>query len=202
MSLSENLCLQPCLSPPVSCSTHLRIPHQRFTASLHQSHTNERHYTLQSVWFKNDLESFPSAARNGKLPRDKLRIHLQYSKDIKGFKLCIGFIGSVRTTEKLSIRCEISITEREARELLWSRDRRQLLRYAAEHAYAACLGARLLRLPVTDLPSSRATLLSACTDIPDVLENQQITFFPFSPPHINSPCTAKLNSKQKYFFFL
>lgn len=99
-SLSENLCPQPWLSPPVSYSTHLRIPHQRFSASLHQSHINERHYTLQSVWFKNDLESFPSAVRNGKLPRDKLRIHPQYSKDIKGFKMCIGFIGGVGTAKK------------------------------------------------------------------------------------------------------
>lgn len=65
--------------------------------ALHQSHTNERHYTLQSVWFKDDLQSFPSAARNGNLPRDKLRIHLQYSKDIKRFKLCIWGVG-VRTT--------------------------------------------------------------------------------------------------------
>ncbi len=67
--------------------------------ALHQSHTNERHYTLQSVWFKDDLQSFPSAVRNGNLPGDKLRIHLQYSKDIKGFKLCIGGVG-VRTTKK------------------------------------------------------------------------------------------------------
>lgn len=68
--------------------------------ALHQSHTNERHYTLQSVWFKDDLHSFSSAEGNETLPRDKLRIHLQYSKDIKGFKLCIGFIGGVRTTRK------------------------------------------------------------------------------------------------------
>ena len=26
--------------------------------ALHQSHANERHYTLQSVWFKDDLQSF------------------------------------------------------------------------------------------------------------------------------------------------
>lgn len=68
--------------------------------ALHQSHTNERHYTLQSVWFKDDLQSFSSAEGNETLPRDKLRIHLQYSKDIKGLKLCIGFIGGVRTTRK------------------------------------------------------------------------------------------------------
>lgn len=68
--------------------------------ALHKSHTNERHYTLQRVRFKDDLQFFPSAVRNGNLPRAKLRNHLQYSKDIKGFKLCIGFIISVRTTKK------------------------------------------------------------------------------------------------------
>lgn len=40
------------------------------------------------------------AARNGNLPRDKLRIHLQYSKDIKGFKLCIGGAGTTKKKKR------------------------------------------------------------------------------------------------------
>lgn len=43
---------------------------------------------------------FPQQRGMENLPRDKLRIHLQYSKDIKGFKLCIGFIVGVRTTKR------------------------------------------------------------------------------------------------------
>lgn len=66
--------------------------------ALHQSRSNERHYTLQSVWFKDDLQPFASAVSNGNRPRDKLWIHLQYLKGIKGFKLCIGGV-AVRATK-------------------------------------------------------------------------------------------------------
>lgn len=52
-----------------------------------EPHTNERHYTLQSVWFKDDLQSFPSALSNGKRPRDKPRIHLQNSKGHQSFQI-------------------------------------------------------------------------------------------------------------------
>lgn len=89
---------------PLSASLPLNplenSPPQVLGNALHQSHTNERYYTLQSVWFRDDLQSFPSAVKNENLPSDKLWIHLQYSKDIKGFKLCIGFIVSVKTTKK------------------------------------------------------------------------------------------------------
>lgn len=99
MSLSEKF--MPTSMPLSSClllNPLENSPPKVLWYAMHQSHTNERHYTLQSVWFKDDLQPFASAARNRNLPRDKLGIHLQYSKDIKGFKLCIGGV-AVRTTE-------------------------------------------------------------------------------------------------------
>lgn len=112
--------------------------------ALHQSRTNERYYTLQSVWFKDDLQSFPSAVKNENLPRDKLRTHLQYSEDIKGFKLCIRIHRRCKKhKERFLSDVDISITEWEACELLWSWNQWQLSWYAATHAHAACLGVYL-----------------------------------------------------------
>lgn len=137
--------------------------------------------------------------RNGNLPRDKLRIHLQYSKDIKGFKLCIGFIVGVRTTEKRFYQMWNFHREWEVCELLWSENQWQLSRYAAEHAYIACLGAQLLHLPVIDLVLTQTSDLCVRTVyIPNVPElADSFLHCTISAPRIIFPCTAILNSKQK-----
>lgn len=148
--------------------------------ALHQSHTNERYYTLQSVWFKDDLQSFPSAVKNENLPWDKLRIHLQYSEDIKGFKLCIGFIIGVKTTKKGFYQMRnfhnrvrgmwvIMILQSMAAFMICSR--------ACIRCMFRC---QLLRLPLGDLVPTPASLLSVyAQDITNVLELEQITFSHF-----------------------
>lgn len=83
---SSGLLLKPLENPPT-------------TAAVHQSRPNERHYTLQSVWFKDDLQPFASAARSRKT---FLEISSESICNIqttsKGFKLCIGCVavGSVQ----------------------------------------------------------------------------------------------------------
>lgn len=144
--------------------------------ALHQSHTNERHYTLQSVWFKDDLQPFPSAVRNGNLPRDKLRIHLQYSKDIKGFKLCIGGV-AVRTTKigfylmwnfhnRVRGLWVIMIPESMAAFMICS--------WACTHHVSSCLVISCVYLPPT-WPDTSVPAVCRHTDVPHVVELEPIT---------------------------
>lgn len=164
--------------------------------ALHQSHTNERHYTLQSVWFKDDLQPFPSAVRNGNLPRDKLRLHLQNSKDIKGFKLCIGGV-AVRST-KIGFY------------LMWNYHNRVrglwvIMIPESMAAFMICSWACTHRmfsdqlcLPATDVAwhKHRRCLCThrypACS-----WTGADNWFFGVSSSRINFPCAATPNSKQK-----
>lgn len=123
---------------------------------------------------------FPQQWGMENLPRDKLRIHLQYSKDIKRFKLCIGGVG-VRTTKKGFYQMwnfhnrvrglwVIMIPESMAAFMICSR--------ACTHCMFS-----LLRLLAADLVLTQTSLVSVYTDIPNVLELEQITFLHFCLPH-------------------
>lgn len=166
--------------------------------ALHQSHTNERHYTLQSVWFKDDLQPFPAAVRNGNLPRDKPGIHLQYSKDIKGFKLCIGGV-AVRTAK-------IGFYQ------MWNfhnrvRGLRVVMIPESMAAFMICSWACTRRMFGWSVVAStcdwccltQTLRLSVYRDIPNVLEVEQITLFIYlfriSASHIQFPCAVTPNIK-------
>lgn len=93
---------------------------------------------------------------------DKLRNHLQYSKDIKGVQSVYRIHRRCKNHKKRFLSdVKISITECE---LLWSHDQWQLWWYEAERVYATCLGAQLLHLPVSDLPLTQ-TSFCLCTQI-------------------------------------